>query len=224
MNINQNYIPINQFSRPGKKRTYTRNIVWHYTGNPGATAEGHFYYFGWNLARQNPDDSKPDTYASAHTFIDPTQILEIIPLDEVAYHATQANPYSVGVELCIQTDGTFHPDTIAQAIEYGAYLCQTYNLNPLTDFFRHFDITGKICPKPWVDDPAAWEDFKQSVDRRLRGEDKPVLDKGVAKTVVNTWMKPSYDEAVDVDQKEYIRWLANQLRLACGMKEDEDFE
>lgn len=55
-------------------------------------------------------------------------------------------------------------------------------------------------------------------------EVEPVLDEGVAKTIVNTWMKPSWQNATTNEEKDYIRWLANQLRLACGMKEDEDFE
>ena len=25
--------------------------------------------------------------------------------------------------------------------------------------FRHFDVTGKLCPKPFIDDAAAWETF-----------------------------------------------------------------
>jgi flagellar protein FlgJ len=55
-------------------------------------------------------------------------------------------------------------------------------------------------------------------------EVKPEMDKGVGKTIVNTWMKPSYEEAKTQKEKEYIRWLANQVRKACGMKEDEEFE
>ncbi len=167
--MEEQFIPINQFSRPGKKRAYTRNIVWHYTANPGASADNHFKYFGENIANQNPNDSKKDTYASAHAFIDRVQTLVIIPLDEEAYHATQANPYSIGVELCIEEDGTFHPDTIKRAVEFGAKMAKKYKLSPLTDFLRHYDVTGKICPKPWVDDPQAWNEFKLAVDECIKG-------------------------------------------------------
>lgn len=169
MTYEERYIPVNQFSRPGTKRSFTRNVVWHYTGNPGATAEGHFHYFGENLARQDPFDDKKDTYASAHVFIDRTKTLVIIPLDEIAYHATQANPYSVGVELCIEADGSFHPETVRRAIEFGVFLNKKYNLRT-SDYLRHYDVTGKICPKPWVDNPAAWADFKQRVDMLQSGK------------------------------------------------------
>lgn len=221
----EQFIPINQFSRVGTKRSFTRNIVWHYTANPGATARNHFNYFGVNLARQDPFDDKEDTYASAHVFIDPTETLCIIPLDEIAYHASQANPYSVGVELCIESDWSFHPNTLKQAVALGAELARTYNLNPLTDFIRHFDVTGKICPKRWVEHPDEWEAFKQEVNRKLKGGDD--LEKWVAATIVNTWLKPAWAEANakgHETDKENIHLLANKLRLACGMKEDEEFE
>lgn len=224
---NERLIPINQFSRPGTKRNYTRNVCFHYTANPGATAENHFGYFGKTLANQDPFDSKTDTYASAHVFIDRVQTLVIIPLDEVAYHASQANPYSIGIELCIEQDGSFHPDTIKQAIEFGAWVAKEYNLSPLTDFIRHYDVTGKICPKPWVDVPADWEAFKLAVNKTLKGvvEVTPTLDKGVGLTILRTWIKPAWEEAKaagDTAQCDYIAYLGQELRKAAGIAPDED--
>jgi GH25 family lysozyme M1 (1,4-beta-N-acetylmuramidase) len=46
------------------------------------------------------------------------------------------------------------------------------------------------------------------------------LDKGVAQTIINTWMSPSWKEANDAGNKEqadYIHWLANELRKAAGL-------
>lgn len=167
--MNESLIPINPFSRPGTIRTFTRNIVWHWTANPGATARGHVGYFGNVIGRQDPYDDKADTYASAHVFIDRTETLCIIPLDELAYHASQANPYSVGVELCIELDGSFHPNTVEQAVQLGVELCRLYNITP-SDFLRHYDVTGKICPKQWVENPKEWEWFKTEVGNRLKGK------------------------------------------------------
>ena len=31
------------------------------------------------------------------------------------------------------------------------------------DVIRHYDITGKICPKYFVEDEAAWEKFREDV-------------------------------------------------------------
>lgn len=237
----ENLIPINPYTRPGTIRSFTRNVVWHYTANPGASAYNHFIYFGKTLIEQNKvlealaaKETDPvkkaeilakRVFASAQYFIDPNETLLIIPEGELAYHASQANPYSIGVELCIEADGSFHPETIKQAVALGVELAGRYNLNPLTDYIRHYDVTGKICPKRWVDHPEEWEEFKQEVNRKLKGGDD--LEKWVAATIVNTWLKPAWAEANTKGHetdKENIHLLANKLRLACGMKEDEEFE
>ena len=86
----------------------------------------------------------------------------------------------------------------------------------------------EIAARGWAVDPMYADTLTKNLyinrDQGYVLEVEPVLDKGVAKTIVNTWMKPSYEESKTDEQKNYIRWLANQLRLAAGMKEDEDFE
>lgn len=44
-----------------------------------------------------------------------------------------------------------------------------------------------------------------------------VLDPGVALTILNTWMSPSYNATTDQGQKDYIRWLGQELRKAAGL-------
>jgi N-acetylmuramoyl-L-alanine amidase len=180
---NEAIIPVNEYTRPGIIRTFTRNVVWHWTANPLASAYNHSIYFGKTLPAMNYEvmrqyqsgeitwqqAEKLLIYASANFFIDPIETLLIIPIEEVSYHASQANPYSVGVELCIEKDGSFHPATIEKAIQLGVELCKMYNITP-SDFMRHFDVTRKNCPKPWVDDVSQWEVFKLEVDRRLKGK------------------------------------------------------
>ncbi len=58
-----------------------RFIVSHDTGNPGSNAIGNRDYF---------NELQPK--ASAHTFIDDKTILEIIPINEVAYHVRYGVP------------------------------------------------------------------------------------------------------------------------------------
>jgi hypothetical protein len=43
------------------------------------------------------------------------------------------------------------------------------------------------------------------------------LDPGVALTIINTWIVPSYNATTDQAQKDYYHWLANQLREAAGL-------
>ena len=120
------YIGVNGYARSGKRLSAVRKIVMHYTANAGASAENHYRYFG-NLEGR---------YASAHFFIDSKDSLCIIPLNEVAYHANDvqkrnsdgsayrgvsalkpnANYLSIGIELCIEKDGSFHPETIKKAV------------------------------------------------------------------------------------------------------------
>lgn len=178
-------IPLNEFSRPGLPLRLVRNIVIHYTANPGASAANHVIYFGKSLPDQNrsilaqankllgaakEELMKKVRYASAQFFVDPIEAVLIVPLDEQAYHASQANPYSIGVEMCIEPDGSFHPETVRRTVSIVAELCRLYKLNPLRDVIRHYDVTGKVCPAPYVRDPAVWEAFKQSVDREMKGE------------------------------------------------------
>ncbi|MDL5023341.1 N-acetylmuramoyl-L-alanine amidase [Bacillus velezensis] len=181
------YIDINKWTRPGIKNNGVKKLVVHYTANPGAPAANHYRYFGQTLPAQNRNLSeKKQTFASAHIFVDRTEAICIIPLNEVAYHANDvqqivngqpyrgvaalkpnANFLSVGVELCIEKNGTFHPDTIARAEQVCAELCKMYKLDPINDIVRHYDITHKICPAPWVSRSQGFTDFKNGVKARL---------------------------------------------------------
>ncbi|GAA4881659.1 hypothetical protein GCM10023310_72100 [Paenibacillus vulneris] len=42
------------------------------------------------------------------------------------------------------------------------------------------------------------------------------LDADVANTIINTWMSPAWFDSQDENQRDYIKWLANQLRAASG--------
>lgn len=172
MSLWQNkFIKPSKFTRPQKKLTGVRKIVIHWTANYGATALNHFNYF----------NSLKDRYASAHLFVDKKEALCLIPLDEVAYHANDgsyrgilelqpnANMLSIGVEMCVEKDGSFHPDMLSRTVEIVAELCKQYNLDPIADVVRHYDITHKSCPTPFVKNPQQFVDFKNDVKFKLNG-------------------------------------------------------
>ncbi|RDY83777.1 N-acetylmuramoyl-L-alanine amidase [Bacillus amyloliquefaciens] len=201
------YIDINKWTRPGIKNNGVKKLVVHYTANPGAPAANHYRYFGQTLPAQNRKLSeKKQTFASAHIFVDRTEAICIIPLNEVAYHANDvqqivngqpyrgvaalkpnANFLSIGVELCIEKNGTFHPDTIARAEQVCAELCKKFKLDPINDIVRHYDITHKICPAPWVSRSQGFTDFKNGVKARLGGVviNKPTNNKSKTNTDSN---------------------------------------
>lgn len=178
-NWENNYVQKNKYTRPGFLLKEVRKIVLHWTANPGATADGHQRYF-------NGTAIKNKTFASAHIFIDPNEAICIVPLNEVAYHANDnyekgngivyrgvkdispdANKYSIGVELCVEKNGIIHPDTIGRAVKVITELCKTYKLST-DDIVRHYDVTHKPCPKPFVDQPDNFIAFKKQVDKLLK--------------------------------------------------------
>ncbi|MDF2958389.1 MAG: hypothetical protein K0S39_124 [Paenibacillus sp.] len=50
------------------------------------------------------------------------------------------------------------------------------------------------------------------------GGDDTMLDPGVAQTIINTWISPAWYQTEDQEQKDYLHWLANQLRIASGQE------
>lgn len=162
------FVRLNEYSRPGLKLKGVRKLIVHWTANPGASAANHFKYFDSTIVAAK-------RYASAHIFVDKTEALCIVPLDEVAYAANDgtyrgipalspnANFYSISVELCVEKDGTFHAETLARAAQVFSELCKTYDLDPMSDIVRHYDVTHKNCPAPWVSNARPFEEFKARV-------------------------------------------------------------
>lgn len=175
--LQYNYINKNQFSRPGYKLLRVSKIVMHYTANPGASADNHRRYFR---------DLK-NRYASAHIFIDDKEAICIIPLNEVAYHANErsckltalqastsyyrggnANLTSIGIEMCLDKNGNITAATFNRSVDVAAELCKTYDLTA-SDIIRHYDVTGKNCPAPWVAKPSELTRFRNAVNAKLKG-------------------------------------------------------
>nr|WP_017435155.1 N-acetylmuramoyl-L-alanine amidase [Parageobacillus caldoxylosilyticus] len=168
----EKFIHKNEYSRPGLKLKGVKKLVLHWTANPGASAANHFTYFDKTIIEKK-------SYASAHIVVDKNEAINIIPLDEVAYHANDgtyrgvpelkpnANFLSIGVEMCVEKNGTFHPDTIARTEDVFVELCKKFKLDPIKDIVRHYDITHKNCPAPWVKDSQKFIDFKNRVKAKL---------------------------------------------------------
>ncbi|MNY82734.1 hypothetical protein D3C86_2250160 [compost metagenome] len=56
---------------------------------------------------------------------------------------------------------------------------------------RHYDETGKFCPKPYVDYPKAWDDFKKAIQED-GSMGAPQLNKDVASNIINTYLKKAW--------------------------------
>lgn len=71
------------------------------------------------------------------------------------------NSNSIGIEMCCkQKDDTwyFEKQTEINAAELVKYLMNKYNI-PIECVIRHYDVTGKICPEPYINQ-SKWENFK----------------------------------------------------------------
>lgn len=141
-------------------------MVVHYVGNPGTTAAANRSFFA-NLALTH------ETYASAHFVVGlDGEILQCVPLTEIAYCSNSANDYTVSIEVCHADEtGEFNDATMESLEALVAWLCETFDLDPDVGVIRHYDVTGKICPKYYVENEDAWLAFREDVSARIE-EDK----------------------------------------------------
>jgi len=157
--VERAYLPANDYSRPGIALEEVNGIVVHYVGNPGTTAEANRNYFA-SLA-----DGREDTYASSHFVVGlEGEVLQCIPLTEIAYASKDRNRDTIAIEVCHpDATGKFSPVTEEALIELTAWLCHTFALDPEEDVIRHYDVTGKLCPLYYVENPEDWDVFRENV-------------------------------------------------------------
>jgi len=148
--IEVDLLPINDQSRPGTPITAVNGAVVHYVGNAGTSAKQNRAYFE-NLAKTK------ETYASSNFIIDiDGTILLLVPTNEVAYCSNDRNNDTISIETChLDETGEFTEATYASLIKLLAWLSNEFNFAP-TDIIRHHDITGKMCPLYYVENPDAW--------------------------------------------------------------------
>lgn len=156
------YVTVNYINpsraRTCEKLTGIHNIVIHYTGNPGTTAKQNRSYFG-----------QPDTLVCSHFLVGlDGEIIQCIPLDEQSAASNSRNVDTISVEICHPDEsGRFNEKTYASAVKLTAWLCKTAGIGS-DDLIRHHDITGKLCPKYFVEHPDRWQAFKADVEKELK--------------------------------------------------------
>ena len=157
------FLPVNRWSRPGVPLEEINGVVIHYVGNPATTAEANRNYFA-SLA-----SGTENTFASSHFIVGlKGEVLQCIPLTEIAYASNDRNGDTVAIEVCHPDEtGEFSRETYEQVVQLTAWLCHTFELDPETDVIRHYDVTGKSCPRYYVEQPEAWEQFRLDVAAAL---------------------------------------------------------
>lgn len=158
LQIQQKLTPYNYTKMSNKQNLY---IVIHYVGAV-STAKNNVDYY----AREKLN-------ASAHYFVDETSIWQSVEDRNVAWHCGAKtykhpdcrNQNSIGIEMCVKKDSSgewyFEDATIKNTVDLVKHLMKKYNI-PIERVIRHYDVTGKNCPAPYVDE-SAWKKFKDSI-------------------------------------------------------------
>lgn len=165
LDIKEQYITPNRYSRPQIELKKVTHIVVHYTGNPGTSAKANASYFDGLKEQENQNEKSP-IFASSHFVIGlKGEIIQCIPLNEQSYASNHMNSCSISIEMCHPDDtGAFENETYNSAVFLIAKLCNYYNI-PTDNVIRHYDVTGKLCPKYFVDNPESFKGFKEWIDK-----------------------------------------------------------
>lgn len=155
--ITEAYLTVDGGSRSGEKLEAVRDIAVHYVANPGTSAMANRNYF-----------EGPDSNTSAHFIVGlEGEILVLIPTDEKSCATNARNVDTVSVEVCHPDEsGAFTPKTYESLIRLLAYLCEKFDLTE-QNLIRHYDVTGKLCPRYYVEHPSEWQKLKADVKEQL---------------------------------------------------------
>lgn len=164
--IDEQLLTVNEYSRPGIALGKMNGIVVHYTANPGTGAQANRNYF------EGLKDSH-ETKVSSHFVIGLNgEIIQCIPTTEIAYASNDRNTDTIAIECCHpDSTGAFNQSTYDSLVHLTAWLCGEYGLTT-EDVIRHYDVTGKDCPKYYVEHPEAWERFLADVDAYMEQNGK----------------------------------------------------
>lgn len=157
--ITEEFLTVNKYSRPGLALSATpQYIIIHYTANPGSTASQNRNYF------ENLKDTG-ETFASAQFVIGlEGEIIQCVPCNEMAYCSNSLNDVCISIEMCHPDDtGNFNDATYNNCVYLVAKLMNYYDLD-MDHLIRHYDVTGKNCPKYFVEHEDRWEVFKGFVE------------------------------------------------------------
>lgn len=212
-------IPFKQcnFRNYRKGREFPINwICLHFTANNGDTAQNNADYF----AREG------GLNASAHYFVDTERIVQSVKDSDTAWHCGRErggsyyndcrNANSIGIEMCsIIRNGVYViPEaTMKNAAKLTRELMAKYHI-PVSRVCRHYDVTRKNCPEPWIRNPQLWEKFKtmlteKEVEDMTEAQTRAIAKQEIAnaenaKKVYNTV------DAVPAWGKETVQKLINK--------------
>ena len=155
--VTADFIPSAGTARSGRALEDFNGIVIHYVGNPGTSAAGNRNYF-----------AKIGTPVVSHFVVGlEGEIIQCLPLWERSVASNNRNKDTISIEVCHPDDsGQFNPVTYAAVVRLTAWLCQVGDLST-AQVIRHYDVSGKECPRYYVRNEAAWQQFLADVQNTM---------------------------------------------------------
>lgn len=191
-------------------------IVLHFTANNGDTAQNNADFF----ARES------GLRASAHYFVDPNGVVQSVKDSDTAWHCGRErggsyyndcrNANSIGIEMCsVKRNGVYviPEDTMKRAAKLTRELMAKYHV-PVSRVCRHYDVTHKDCPEPWVRNPQLWQKFKDMLTEKEVEDMTEQQTRNIVKQEIANAEKAKkvYDtvDAVPAWGKETVQKLINK--------------
>lgn len=198
----------------GRSKSNIKFIAIHWTANEsrGANAMAHYKYFQNN-----------NVGASAHYFVDDTNIVQIVGDSTVAYAVGGNQGYgtglggivnenSISIEMCVNSDGDYSK-MYFNTVELVKELLRQY---PNAKVVRHWDATRKDCPHGYTGyNNAKWSKFLSDVKQPRRlildlSKDSVAVEVSNQKTSTNNkkgWVQEEGKWYYYQDGKKKIGWL-----------------
>ena len=162
MKINKLIAHSSNFTKGRKQKI--QFLVIHYTANNADLAKSNCNYF-----------KSPNRNSSAHYFVDEKEVWQSVEDNDIAWHCGTSGKYyhskcrndnAIGIELCSEKDSKgnyyFTNETINNAVGLVKMLMEKYNI-PIENIVRHYDVTHKNCPAPFINNITTWDNFKDSL-------------------------------------------------------------
>lgn len=159
----QDHIPKSTpYNRRPSNRLGATTITIHTTGNPTSTAANERAWL------TNPTNTRTASY---HIVVDEKDVIEVLPLNENAWHSgdgsssKSGNRTSIGIEICERN----YEKSLENAIELIVKMLKERNWG-IDKLRRHFDWSGKQCPRMMNTDGkwTGWYDFLKRVESKLK--------------------------------------------------------
>ena len=153
--IDSQIIDVDGASRNGYKLKGVKDIVVHYVGNPGTTAQQNHDFYAGNQSN-----------VSSHFVVGlDGEIIQCIPINEWSAASNWRNNDTISIEVCHPDEtGKFKKKTYSSLVKLVAWLENVCDIDE-SHVIRHYDITKKECPRYFVQHEEKWKTFKKNVEK-----------------------------------------------------------